>query len=75
MAVFWDVALCSLVDIALMMEAVSSSETSVHERYHISLHNESAQRTAVVYILSDRHKAANLLAVCRNRGVSLRENI
>jgi hypothetical protein len=33
MAVFWDVARCSVVDIAsiiaLMMEAVSSSETSV----------------------------------------------
>jgi hypothetical protein len=30
MAVFWDVAACSRVDIAVMMEAVSTSETSVN---------------------------------------------
>jgi hypothetical protein len=30
MAVFWDVALYNVVDITLMMEAVSSSEMSVN---------------------------------------------
>jgi hypothetical protein len=30
MHVFWDAAPCSLVEIALMMEAVSNSETSVN---------------------------------------------
>jgi hypothetical protein len=30
LTVFWDVALCSLAMIALMMEAASTSETSVN---------------------------------------------
>jgi hypothetical protein len=30
MAVFWDVTACSLVDIALMREAVNTSEISVN---------------------------------------------
>jgi hypothetical protein len=38
MVVFWDVAPCSLVDIALMMDAVNTSQTSV-SLYHTTQRN------------------------------------
>jgi hypothetical protein len=38
MTVFWDVALCNLAVIALMMEAANTSETSVNF-YQTTRHN------------------------------------
>jgi hypothetical protein len=49
MSVFWDVAPCSLFrEIALMMEAVSSSETSVSTN---RLHGATSQKTEKSYII------------------------